>query len=329
NSSAASDVYKRQGIPWILGGDADLSTSTKTGVAEAPDFDGRTGAGRNIHFGVREHAMAGIANGIAYHGGAHPYVATFFAFSDYMRPALRLAALSQLPVSWVWTHDSIGLGEDGPTHQPIEQLMSIRAIPNVWLVRPADANETREAWKLAIQRTGGPTGLVLTRQNVPVLDRSAGGGGAEGVERGAYVLAEADPAPARAIVLATGSEVAVALEGREILRKEGIGVRVVSMPCWEAFEAQTQAYRDSVLPPSIDARVSVEAGATLGWSRWIGSRGVAIGIDRFGSSAPGEVNMERLGFTGERVASAVRGLLGASSPAGGQRSAPANQRGER
>ena len=295
-------------IPSLMGGDADLSVSTSTALKDAGSFDGQTGAGRNLHFGVREHAMGGIANGMASHGGVRPFVATFFCFSDYMRPSVRLAALSELPVIFVWTHDSIGLGGDGPTHQPIEHLMSLRTMPNLAVMRPADANETREAWCWALARRAGPTALVLTRQKLPVVDR-AHSAPASGLARGAYVLVDADGGSPQAIVIATGSEVQVALAARELLGRDGVRVRVVSMPCWEAFEEQSDEYRESVLPRTVKVRVSVEAGATFGWSRWIGEGGVAIGIDRFGASAPGGVTMERFGFTAEHVARTVRALL--------------------
>ena len=295
-------------IPTLLGGDADLSVSTDTAIKDGGSFDGQTGAGRNVHYGVREHAMGSIANGMAYHGGVRPFVATFFVFSDYMRPAVRLAALSELPVVYVWTHDSIALGEDGPTHEPIEHLMSLRAMPHLAVVRPADANETAQAWRWAITHRRGPVGLVLSRQKLPVLDRT-GLAPASGVARGAYVLADAERGTPQAIVIATGSEVHLALAARELLARDGIAVRVVSMPCWEAFRAEDDAYRESVLPSAVRARVSVEAGATLGWREWIGDAGVAVGIDRFGASAPGEVNLRELGFTAEHVADAVRTVL--------------------
>jgi transketolase len=295
-------------VQCFLGGDADLSSSTKTAIDGAPTFDGQTGAGRNLHYGVREHAMGGITNGLAYHGGVRPYASTFFVFSDYMRPAVRLAALNALPVFFVWTHDSIALGEDGPTHQPIEHLASLRAMPNLAVMRPADANETAEAWRWAMLHRDGPVALVLTRQKVPTLDRS-GLGAAAGVARGAYVLAESAGGSPQAIIIATGSEVHIALAARDLLTKDGFKVRVVSMPCWEAFEAQSAEYRESVLPKRVTARVSVEAATAFGWTRWVGDAGVALGIDRFGSSAPGETNMEKFGFTAEKVAAAVRGLL--------------------
>jgi len=291
-------------LPSLLGGDADLSSSTNTALKGAGSFDGRTGAGRNLHFGVREHAMGAIANGMAYHGGVRPYVATFFVFSDYMRPAVRLAAMSRLPVIFVWTHDSIAVGEDGPTHQPVEQLAALRAIPNLYVLRPCDANETAEAWRFALTRRDGPTALVLTRQGVPVVDRS-GSAPASGCARGAYILKEPEGGPA-AILIASGSEVAVALEAERILAAEGVPARVVSMPSWEAFEAEDEAYRDSVLPPEVRARVAIEAGVSLGWHRWVGDQGRVLGVDRFGRSAPGKVNMEAYGLTPARAAEAVR-----------------------
>ncbi len=259
-------------VPWVLGGDADLSVSTSTKLKDEGDFDGRTGEGRNLHFGVREHAMAGIANGMAYHGGVRPYVATFFCFSDYMRPSVRLSAVSELPVIFVWTHDSIGLGEDGPTHQPVEHLASLRAMPGFTVIRPGDPNEASEAWRVAMEHRDGPVGLVLSRQKLPVIDSSKFSGPA-GLAKGAYVLAEASGGTPRLILIATGSEVSLALESREKLEAESIATRVVSMPSWELFEKQDRAYRESVLPPSVGARLSIEAGSILGWERWVGDRG--------------------------------------------------------
>ncbi len=291
-------------VPELLGGDADLSSSTKTALKDMGSFDGQTGEGRNIHFGVREHAMGSIVNGMAYHGGLRGYASTFFLFSDYMRPAVRLAALSKVPAIYVWTHDSVGLGEDGPTHQPVEHLMALRVVPNLHVIRPADTNETAEAWRLAMERTEGPTALVLTRQKIATIDRSSYGN-ASGTRRGAYVVAEGDDAA----VIATGSEVALALEARELLEKAGVSCRVVSMPCWELFEAQADDYRESVLPEAVKARVSVEAGVTLGWRRYLGEKGRAIGIDRFGASAPGNTIFEKLGLTPESVAETVKRLV--------------------
>jgi transketolase len=289
-----------------LGGDADLSESTKTKIEGQADFDGSTGAGNNIHYGVREHAMAAIANGMSYHGGVRPFVATFFCFSDYMRPSVRLAAVSHLPTIFVWTHDSIGLGEDGPTHQAVEHLMALRAMPHIAILRPGDANETAEAWRAAMEHREGPVGMVLCRQNLPVLDRS----GAKGsVARGAYILAEASGGKPRVILMATGSELQLAVGGRERLEAEGIPTRVVSMPCWEFFEKQPKAYREEILPPAVAARLSIEAGVTLGWQKWVGDAGGSIGLDRFGASAPGDIVMKKLGFTVEHVVERARGLL--------------------
>jgi transketolase len=295
-------------VPWLIGGDADLSVSTNTKLKNEGDFDGRTGAGRNVHFGVRELAMAGIANGMAYHGGARPFVATFFCFSDYMRPSVRLAAIAELPVVFVWTHDSIGLGEDGPTHQPVEHLMSLRAMPGFTIIRPADPNEASEAWRVAMERREGPVGLVLSRQKLPVFDPARYAPPSR-LARGAYVLAEASAGEPRLLLLATGSEVTLALEAREKLEAEGIPTRVVSMPSWELFEEQGSAYRDQVLPPSVSARLSIEAGSTLGWKRYVGDRGDSVGLDRFGASAPGEVVLSRLGFNVENVVAKAKALL--------------------
>ena len=295
-------------IPWFLGGDADLSCSTKTAINESADFDGQSGAGRNIRYGVREHAMGAIANGIAYHGGLRSYTATFFAFVDYMRPATRLAALNSLPVIQVFTHDSIGLGEDGPTHQPVEQLASLRCMPNCLVLRPADAIETREAWKVAMQNTTGPTTLILSRQGLPTLE-GAQRHGAEGTPKGAYTISEAAEGTPKAILIATGSEVALALEAQKRLAEDHIYVRVVSMPSWELFAAQDAAYQESVLPKAITARVAVEAGSSFGWERWVGTEGEIVGVDRFGTSAPAEQIFEAYGFTPENVCAAVREVL--------------------
>ncbi|MDX2087113.1 MAG: transketolase [Kofleriaceae bacterium] len=286
-------------IPWLFGGDADLGGSTKT-IVPGGDFDA-TGAGRNLRFGVREHAMGAIANGMLYHGGIRPFTATFFMFSDYMRPSVRLAALNKQPSVYVWTHDSVGLGEDGPTHQPVEHLMALRAIPNLSIYRPADANETAAGWRYALVHTTGPTGLVLSRQDLPVVTQP----GAPGAEKGAYVLADGTDA----IIIATGSEVALALAARDELARQNISVRVVSMPCWELFAAQPAEYRASVLPYEQHRRVSVEAGITQGWREWIGDRGVAVGIDRFGASAPGDELLDKLGINVGAVVAAVKRAL--------------------
>jgi transketolase len=295
-------------MPELIGGDADLGVSTNTPLKEGGDFNGQTGTGRNFHFGVREHAMAGIGNGMAYHGGVRPFVATFFCFSDYMRPSVRLAALNELSVVFVWTHDSIGLGEDGPTHQPVEHLMSLRAMPGFTSIRPADANEAREAWKAAIAHRDGPVGLVLSRQKLPVLDRGKFAA-ADGLSRGAYVLAEASGGVPRVLLIASGSEVPLALEARERLERDGIPARVVSMPSWELFDRQPAEYRETVLPASVPARLAIEAGATLGWKRYVGDRGDAIGLDRYGASAPGETVMKELGFNVDHVVRRAKALL--------------------
>jgi transketolase len=295
-------------LPELIGGDADLGVSTNTPLKDGGNFDGQTGAGRNFHFGVREHAMAGIANGMAYHGGVRPFVATFFCFSDYMRPSVRLAALNALPVIFVWTHDSVGLGEDGPTHQPVEHLMSLRAMPGFTLIRPADAGEALEGWRTAILHRDGPVGLVLSRQKLPILDREKLGA-ARGVSRGAYVLADPRGAAPRIILIATGSEVSLALEARERLESEGIPTRVVSMPSWELFDRQPREYREEVLPPSVPARLAIEAGVSLGWKRYVGDAGDSVSLDRFGASAPGETVLKELGFNVDNVVARARGLL--------------------
>ena len=286
-------------VPWLLGGDADLGGSTKTIIAGG-NYD-RTGAGRNLRFGIREHAMGGIGNGMLYHGGVRSYVATFFVFSDYMRPTVRLAALNKQPAIFVWTHDSVGLGEDGPTHQPVEHLMALRAMHDLSVYRPADANETIAGWKFAMARSHGPTGLVLSRQDLPIVTQP----GAPGAERGAYVLADGTDV----ILIGTGSEVSIALAARDELAKSKISARVVSMPCWELFAEQDPAYRESVLPAARWQRVSIEAGVTFGWREHIGERGIAIGIDRYGASAPAEVIYEKLGLTPAAVAAAAKRLV--------------------
>ncbi|HTX52201.1 MAG TPA: transketolase [Candidatus Baltobacteraceae bacterium] len=292
----------------LIGGSADLAPSNNTYVPGAGEFQAGSPGGRNFHFGVREHAMAAVGNGMALHGGVRPYVATFLIFSDYMRPAIRLAALMQTHLTFVFTHDSIGLGEDGPTHQPIEHLMSLRAIPGLRVIRPADAVETVEAWKVALTEKG-PTCLILTRQNLPILSRT----GAEantGVVRGAYILADAPDSRPEALLLATGSEVALAVAARTELEKRGVAARVVSMPCWELFEAQPEAYRTHVLPPTIRARVAVEAGSPLGWYKYVGMDGAILGITRFGASAPAKVLFEQFGFTPQHIVEETLRLFG-------------------
>ncbi|MDX1467959.1 MAG: transketolase [Acidimicrobiia bacterium] len=284
--------------PGFIGGSADLAGSTKTVINGDRLFSKADPAARDIPFGVREHSMAAAVNGMALHGGLRPYGATFFVFSDYMRPAVRLSALMSVPSIWVWTHDSIFLGEDGPTHQPIEHLASLRAMPNMWVIRPADANETLQAWEVALNRTDGPVGLVLTRQSLPTLDVEDGV-----VARGAYVLRDGHDVT----LIATGSEVATCLGAAEILVGDEIDARVVSMPCWELFDQQSEEYRHHVLGQA--PRVSVEAASIFGWDRIIGSSGMAIGIDRFGASAPAEVLAEKLGFTPDTIAEKVRRFL--------------------
>jgi transketolase len=311
----------------LVGGSADLDPSTRTTLKGCGDFEsplltesgqevptqGTAGGvwgyeGRNIHFGLREHAMAAVMTGMALHDGVIPFGATFLSFSDYMRPSIRLAALSRAHVIYIWTHDSIALGEDGPTHQPVEQLASLRAMPNMMVLRPSDATETVEAWRVALQHRDGPVALVLTRQKLPVLDRTALAS-ASGLAQGAYVLADADGSTPDLILIATGSEVSLALEAHTRLVGEGIGSRVVSMPSWELFERQPQSYRDKVLPPSVRARVSIEAAAPFGWERYVGLDGAIIGVTDFGTSAPGPVVMREFGFTPERVVEAAKSVL--------------------
>jgi transketolase len=305
SGKALNKIAKR--YPALAGGSADLSPSTDTILEGEDDFEGKT-TGRNFHWGVREHGMGAVLNGMAAHGGVRPFGATFFIFSDYMRPSVRLACLMGLPVIYVWTHDSVGLGEDGPTHQPIEHLASFRAMPNMTVIRPADANETAQAWRTAISHRGGPVALVLTRQGLPVLEATAKEA-RRGVPRGAYVLTDPPKGKPRVILIASGSEVSVAMEARMLLARSGVPARVVSMPSSQLFDRQPRAYRDRVLPPGIRARVSVEAGATLGWERYVGDAGASIGIDRFGASAPGDVNMKKLGLTAAAVARRAREVL--------------------
>ncbi|MDA1127589.1 MAG: transketolase [Chloroflexi bacterium] len=294
-------------IPAFLGGSADLAPSTRTILDDRGHIGSGDFSGHNLHFGVREHAMGAVANGIALHGGAIPYTATFLVFSDYMRPAIRLGALMGQQIIYVFTHDSIGVGEDGPTHQPIEHLMSLREIPGLVVSRPADATETVEAWRAAIFRQDGPTVMALTRQNLPILDRSELSP-ASGVLKGGYILWESSDTP-QVIIIATGSEVHVALEAGQILEGEGISSRVVSMPSCEMFDDQPKEYRDQVLPPSMRARVSVEAGATKGWERYIGLDGASVGMTSYGASAPASVLYEKFGITAERVADESRKLV--------------------
>ncbi len=294
-------------ISSLVGGSADLAPSTKTIIADGGDYNPGDYRARNLHFGVREHAMGAIASGMARHGGIIPYTATFLVFYDYMRPPVRLAAMMGLRVIYIFSHDSVGVGEDGPTHQPIEQVAGLRSVPNLVTIRGADATETVEAWKIGLQRRGGPTALVLSRQNLPVLDRETLAP-ASGVQRGGYVLREA-VGKTQVIIIGTGSEVPIALEAGELLLAKGIPARIVSLPSWELFDAQPDEYRKTVLPESIKARIAIEAGSPLGWERYVGDEGVTIGIPHFGASAPGKVVYEKLGLTAQRVADEAERLL--------------------
>jgi len=296
-------------LPTLIGGSADLAPSTKTLIKGTDDFQAGHYGQRNMHFGVREHAMGGILTGIALHGGVIPYGATFLIFSDYMRPTIRLAAMMGLRVIYVFTHDSIGLGEDGPTHQPIEQLASLRTIPNLTVIRPADANETAEAWRFAIEHKSGPIALALTRQNLPTLDRGKYTP-ANGLSRGAYILSDTEGERPDVILIASGSEVHVALEAAEKIRERGTSVRVVNMTSWELFDEQPDDYRNRVLPQEIAVRVAIEAGVTQGWHRYVGTKGEVIGIDHFGASAPYKVLFEKFGLTADRVVEKALGLIG-------------------
>lgn len=298
-----------QNLPWLIGGSADLSPSTKTRLtfANAGDFTPISYGGRNLHFGVREHAMASILNGMS-HCKVRPYGSGFLIFSDYSRPAIRLSALMELPVIYVFTHDSIGVGEDGPTHQPVEHLASLRVVPGLITLRPADANEAVEAWRVVLQMQHQPVALVLSRQNMPTVDRTKYGS-ARGVAKGAYVLADAADGKPEVLLLATGSEVSLCLDAYEQLQQEGIGARVVSMPSWELFEQQPEPYRESVLPPEVTARVSVEQASTLGWARYVGADGHSIGMKTFGASAPLKELQRKFGFTPENVVFAAKRQL--------------------
>ncbi len=295
--------------PAMFGGAADLVESTKTVFPGAGQFS-KVHTGRNVPFGIREHAMGAIVNGAAAHGGiVKPYGSTFLIFSDYMRGSVRLSALMGLPVVWVWTHDSVGLGEDGPTHQPVEHYASLRAIPHLWVIRPADANETVQAWRVALEREDGPVALLLSRQGIPVLDREDGKlAAASELERGGYVLWDSAPSP-ELILISTGAEVPLTLDAARALADGGTAVRVVSMPCVELFEAQSQEYRDTVLPGAVSARLAVEPGASMSWWKWVGSWGDVLGIDRFGASAPGARVLQELGFTVENITARARALL--------------------
>lgn len=293
----------------LLGGSADLAGSNKTMLNEESSFSAENRIGRNFHFGVREHGMAAALNGMALHGGVIPYGGTFLVFSDYNKPSIRIAALSEIPSIFVFTHDSIGLGEDGPTHQPIEHLAALRATPNVNVLRPADANETAISWKCAIEREDGPSLLVLTRQSLPTLDRSVYGE-VSGVEKGAYILKKEDGDTPDLILMSTGSEVQLALDAAKKLEENGTAVRVVSMPCLEIFKRQSEEYKNEVLPSDVKKRISIEAATTLGWHRWVGSEGIAMGLDRFGTSAPYEEAYEHLGLTVDAIIKNAEKLLG-------------------
>lgn len=295
-------------MPMLIGGSADLGPSNNTDIKSGGDFEAANSAGRIMHWGIREHAMGSTLTGMSLNGGLIPFGGTFMCFSDYMRPAIRLAALSEVQVIYVFTHDSIGLGEDGPTHQPIEHLAALRAIPHLFVIRPADPHEVREAWRVAIKRRNLPTALALTRQKVPLIDRAVYAP-AEGLLKGGYVLAEADNSTPKLILLATGSEVSLALEARTQLQAEGVPTRVVSMPCWELFDEQPAEYRDAVLPQTVNARLAIEAGVRQGWDRYIGSKGDAVCLDRFGASAPGDVAMRELGFNVANVVDRARRLI--------------------
>jgi transketolase len=314
-------------IPNLIGGSADLNPSTNTALKGEGDFQpaefggpssaGAVGgvwgfAGRNVAFGVREHAMGAAVNGMAAHGGVLPFSATFLVFSDYMKPSVRLGALSKLKVFYVFTHDSIGVGEDGPTHEPIEQIAGLRAIPGLVVIRPADANETAEAWAFAMERNG-PTLFALTRQNLPHLDR----GKAKNIDvsKGAYILAEAEGGTPDVILIGTGSEVSLCVKANEKLATYGVKARVVSMPSWELFQQQDEAYREGILPKNIKKRVTVEAASPMGWAQWAGDEGTIIGIDHYGASAPGAEIMKHFGFTAEHVTSAALRLIGRNEEA--------------
>lgn len=295
-------------LPEVVGGSADLAPSNNTWMDAYPAFGPEQRDGRNIHYGVREIAMAAIGNGLFVHGGIRPFNATFLVFSDYLRGSLRVSALSNIANIFVLTHDSIGVGEDGPTHQPVETIMSLRLMPNLNVIRPADANETVEAWKAAIAKTDGPTALILSRQNLPTIDRQKYAS-AKGLHKGAYVLYQSKDGTPDLIIIAAGSEVTLALDCISALEEKGLNTRVVSMPCWELFEAQDKAYKDEVLPPSVKNRISLEAGQTLGWERWVGQYGVSLGVTEFGLSAPGDIIFKEFGFTVENVISMIEKMM--------------------
>lgn len=298
-------------IPGLIGGSADLAPSNKSIIDASAAFQKNSPAGRNISFGVREHAMGAIVNGLILHGGLRPYAATFLVFADYMRPAMRLAALMKQPVIYIFSHDSISVGEDGPTHQPIEHLASLRAIPNLTVIRPADANETAAAWRCALKSENSPVALVLSRQKLPVIDRSRCAG-AENLEKGAYVLLDAERTP-DVILIGTGSEVHICLEACQKLAEQNIAARVVNMPSWELFAQMPEDYRDAVLPPQTGCRIAVEAGISMGWERWVGAEGAVIAMQRFGASAPGPVLQEKFGYTADNIVETARQMLSRKS----------------
>ncbi len=313
-------------VPWLLGGSADLAGSTKTPMVTSGSFQPGSYESNVVWFGVREHGMGAALNGMDAHGGVRAYGGTFLTFCDYMRGAIRVAALSHQPITYVFTHDSIGLGEDGPTHQPIEHFAALRAIPNTTVIRPADANEASFAWRAALENTRGPTALILSRQKLPTFDRATTGA-AEGTLRGAYVLIDAEGGAPELILLATGSEVALAVEAHAELKKQGVAARVVSFPSWELFAAQSQEYRESVLPPAVAARLSIEAGVGQGWHRWVGERGDVMSVETFGASAPYKEIYKHYGLTvGDVVARGLK-LLGRSAPAGGGDKVPGHASG--
>jgi transketolase len=292
----------------LVGGSADLAPSNNTMITSSHDMQKEDYTGRNIRFGVREHAMGGILSGIALHKGLIPFGGTFLVFADYMRPSIRIAALMKQPVKYVFTHDSIAVGEDGPTHQPVEQIFSLRSIPGLMVIRPSDATETTEAWRFAIKTFNRPVALILSRQNLPVIDRKKFGS-AEGLTKGAYILADTDGTP-DVIIIATGSEVHISLAAKDMLLEKGIKARVVSMPSVELFKENSKEYRDAVLPPAVKNRVVVEAGISMGWEKYAGEKGVIIGIDTFGASAPGGTVMKKFGFTAENIVEKAMGLIG-------------------
>ncbi len=308
NSSAKVLNALAAKIPELIGGSADLTPSNKTWLDGNSSFQATTPHGRNFHFGVREHGMGAIVNGMVVHGGVIPYGATFLVFSDYMRPAIRLSALSHYPSIWVFTHDSIGVGEDGPTHQPIEHLAALRSIPNLVVIRPGDANEVAEAWKVAVNRRDGPTVLIFSRQDAPTLDRTVYAD-AGNLAKGAYVLADLGETKPEVILMASGTEVSLILQAGVHLATEGVNVRLVSFPSWELFEMQGVSYQEQVLPPDIPLRISIEAGVSQGWERWVGSRGKVISVDRFGASAPYQVIYKNYGLTVENILAHVHGIM--------------------